>query len=54
MRADREAFISQIKQFDRDTLLCLIVSLYDELSQLKMAQAENERVSTEAHIQFSE
>lgn len=54
MRADREAFISQIKQFDRDTLLCLIVSLYDELSQLKMAQVENERVSTEAHIQFSE
>lgn len=54
MRADREAFIDQIKQSDRDTLFGLTVSLYDELSQLKMVQAENERISTEAHIQFSE
>ncbi len=50
MRADRDTFIDQIKQFDRDTLL----SLYDELSRLKIIQLENERISTEVHIQFSE
>ena len=54
MRADREAFIDQIKQSDRDNLFGLTVSLYDELSRLKMVQIENERISTEAHIQFSE
>lgn len=54
MRADRDTFIDQIRQFDTDTLLSLAVSLYDELSQLRMIQLENERISTEAHIQFSE
>lgn len=54
MRADRDTFIDQIKQFDRDTLLSLAVSLYDELSRLRMIRLENERISTEAHIQFSE
>jgi len=54
MRADRDIFIDQIKQFDRDALLSLTVSLYDELSQLRMIQLENERISTEAYIQFSE
>ena len=54
MRADRDTFIDQIKQFDTDTLRSLAVSLYDELSQLRMIQFENERISTEAHIQFSE
>lgn len=54
MRADRDTFIWQIKQFDMDTLLSLTVSLYDELCRLRMIQLENERISTEAHIQFSE
>lgn len=54
MRADRDAFIDKIKQSDRDALLCLILSLYDELSQIRITQLENERISTEAHIQFSE
>ncbi len=54
MRADRDTFIDQIRQFDTDTLLSLTVSLYDELSRLRMIQLENERISTEAHIQFSE
>lgn len=54
MRADRDTFIGQIRQFNKDTLLSLTVSLYDELSRLRMAQLENERISTEAHIQFSE
>ncbi len=38
MRADRDTFIDQIKQFDTDTLLSLAVSLYDELSRLRMLQ----------------
>ena len=48
MRADRDIFIDQIRQFDTDTLLSLAVSLYDELSRLRMIQLENERISTEA------
>ena len=54
MRADRDTFIDQIKQFDTDTLLSLAVSLYDELSRLRMLQLENERISTEANNQTSE
>lgn len=54
MRADRDTFIDQIRQFDTDALRSLAVSLYDELSRLRMIQLENERISTEAHIQFSE
>ena len=50
MRADRDTFIDQIRQFDTDTLRSLAVSLYDELSRLRMIQLENERISTEAHI----
>ena len=53
MRADRDTFIDQIRQFDTDALRSLAVSLYDELSRLRMIQLENERISTEAHIQFS-
>ncbi len=54
MRADRDTFMEQIRQLDRDALLCLAVSLYDELAQLRLLQLENERISTEAYIQFSE
>ena len=54
MQADRDIFIDQIKRADRDALLSLTVSLYDELAALKLEKLENERISTEAHIQFSE
>ncbi|MDE6518223.1 MAG: IS66 family transposase [Acetatifactor sp.] len=54
MRADRDIFIEQIKQIDRDALFSLAVSLYDELAGLRLLQLENERISTEAYIQFSE
>lgn len=54
MRADRDTFIDQIRHFDTDALRSLAVSLYHELSRLRMIQHENERISTEAHIQFSE
>lgn len=52
MQADRDIFIDRIRRTDRDTLLSLAVSLYDELAALKLLQRENERISTEAHIQF--
>ena len=54
MRADRDLFMEQIQYSDRDTLLCLAISLFDELAQMRMIQLENERISTEAHIQYSE
>ncbi len=54
MKADREAFIGQISILNRDALLALTVSLYDELEEMRLRQLENERISTEAHIQFSE
>ena len=54
MRADRDLFMEQIQYSDRDTLLCLAISLFDELAQMRMIQLENERISPEAHIQYSE
>ena len=54
MRADREAFIEQISILDRDALLVLVISLYDEREEIRLKHLENERISTEAHIQFSE
>ena len=54
MRADRDTFIEQTRQMDRDALFCLAVSLYDELVLLRLLKMENERISTEAYIQFSE
>lgn len=35
MRADRDTFIDQIRQFDTDTLLSLAVSLYVLFFRLK-------------------
>ncbi len=35
MRADRDIFMEQAGQLGRDALLCLAVSLYDELARLK-------------------
>ena len=54
MKADREAFIEQIRILDRDALLSLVASLYDEMEETRLKYLENERISTEAHIQFSE
>ncbi|MCH5260956.1 MAG: IS66 family transposase [Lachnospiraceae bacterium] len=54
MKADRDAFIARIKQLDRDILVGLTISFYDELEQLRTSQLENERINTEAYIQFSE
>ena len=54
MKAGREAFIEQIRILDRDALLLLTASLYDEMEEMRLKHLENERISTEAHIQFSE
>lgn len=54
MKADREVFIEQIRILDRDALLALAASLYDEMEEMRLRHLENERISTEAHIQFSE
>ena len=54
MKADREAFIEQIRILDRDALLSLVASLYDEMEETRLKYLENELISTEAHIQFSE
>ena len=54
MKADREAFIGRISILSRDDLFVLALSLYDEMEEMRLRQLENERISTEAHIQFSE
>lgn len=54
MKADREVFIKQISILDRDALLALAASLYEEMEEMRLKHLENERISTEAHIQFSE
>lgn len=50
MKADREAFIEQIRILDRDALLSLVASLYDEMEETRLKYLENERISTEAHM----
>ena len=54
MKADREAFMEQARLLGRLALLELAVSLYDELEDVRMKQLENDRIRTEAHIQYSE
>ena len=54
MKADREAFIERIRILDRDAFLSLAASLYDEMEEMRLERLENERISTEAHILFSE
>ena len=54
MKADREAFIEQARLLGREALFELAVSLYDELEDTRMKQLENDRIRTEAHIQYSE
>lgn len=54
MRADRDTFINLINGYGRESPIPLAVSLYDELSDIRLVQGENDRINTEAHIQFSE
>ena len=50
MKADREAFAGRISILDRDALLALALSLYDEMEEMRLRHLENERISTEAHL----
>lgn len=54
MKADRERFLNLIDDYNADCLRSLASSLYDELEELKLRQSANERIYTEAHIQYSE
>lgn len=53
MRADMERFANTIKQYDRESLLSLAISQHDEICSLKAYQKENERIYTDAHIQYT-
>lgn len=54
MRADREQFLNLISGYSADCLRSLAFSLHIELDELKLRQSANERIYTEAHIQYSE
>lgn len=54
MRADREQFLNLISGYSADCLRSLAFSLHNELDELKLRQSANERIYTEAHIQYSE
>jgi transposase len=54
MRADTEQFLNLISDYSADCLRSLAFSLYNELGELKLRQSANERIYTEAHIQYSE
>lgn len=54
MRADREQFLNLISDYSTDCLRSLAFSLRNELDELKLRQSANERIYTEAHIQYSE
>lgn len=54
MKADSEQFLNLINDYNTDCLRALAFSLHEELEELKLRQSANERVYTEAHIQYSE
>lgn len=51
MKADRDEFIARMKQLDRDALAGITISLYDELSGLRLNQLENERINSRLRSQ---
>jgi transposase len=54
VKADSEKFLNLIKDYDADCLRSLAFSLHEELEELKLRQSVNQRIYTEAHIQYSE
>lgn len=54
MRADRDQFLNLISDYSADCLRSLAFSLHNELDELKLRQSANERIYTEAHIQYYE
>ena len=53
MKADSEQFLNLIKDYSADCLRSLVFSLHEELEELKLHQSANQRIYTEAHIQYS-
>jgi transposase len=54
MKAGSEQFSNLIKDYTADRLRFLAFSLHEELDELKLRQTANQRIYTEAHIQYSE
>ena len=54
MKADNEQFLNLIKDYSADQLRSLVCSLHNELEKLRLRQSANDRIYTEAHIQYSE
>jgi len=54
VKADSEQFLNLINDYNTDCLRSLAFSLYEELEERKLRQSANERIYTEAHIQYSE
>jgi hypothetical protein len=54
VKADSEQFLNLINDYNADCLRSLALSLHEELEDLKFRQSANERIYTEAHIQYSE
>jgi hypothetical protein len=54
MKANSERFLNLINDYNVDCLRALAVSLHDELEELNFRQSANERIYTEAHIQYFE
>lgn len=54
MKAANELFINLINEYDIDCLRSLAISLHNELEEQKLRQSANEKIYTEAHIQYSE
>ena len=53
MKADSEQFLNLINDYNADCLRSLALSLHEELEELKLRQSANQRIYTEAHIQYS-
>ena len=54
MKADSKQFSNLINDYNADCLRSLALSLHEELEEIKLRQYANERIYTEAHIQYSE
>lgn len=54
MKANSEQFLNLINDYNADCLRSLAFSLHEELEELKFRQFANDRIYTEAHIQYSE
>lgn len=52
MLAGAEEFRNRIAGYDREQLLSLAISQYQELAELRLQKSANDRIYTDAHIQY--